>query len=288
MERPIADVSVVVANYNNGKYLSKFFESFIDSSFFPRELIFVDDGSLDDSVAQVELLAREYSFIKLLKLPVNRGFANALNEGLKLSTSKYVMRVDPDDYISCNRIEEQYNYLEKHADIDIVGSNIVYFDSLSGKPVFKSNVPLNHKNILKYFENGNCGIIHGSMLCKASVIKKYNYNQESIPAEDYEIFSLMLKNGSVAVNLPDTYTFVRIHMNSVSNNLPFSTIKRTFQLGEKIWNLKTNSFNVRRIHLHLYSYRQFLFRRGLDKYFYLFASVVFNPQKFIYRISAKQ
>lgn len=288
MEKNIADVSIIVANYNNGKYLSKLISSINDSTFLPRELVIVDDGSSDDSVTQLESYSLRYSFIKLIKFASNKGFANALNEGVHSSTGKYILRVDADDFVSTIRIEEQFNFMESNPHIDVLGSNITYFDSDSGEEIFNSNVPLLHNGIIKAFKNGNCGIIHGSMICKRSIIERYLYNQHSVPAEDYELFSLILKDGHSAFNLSKPLTFVRIHINSVSNNLPFNTIQKTFQLNKKIWGIKNSHFKIRRIHLHLKYYRKFLFCKGSIKYIYLLFSVFFNPIKLLSRLTKKR
>jgi glycosyltransferase involved in cell wall biosynthesis len=286
MEKNIADVSIVVANYNNGEYLPKFLSSVLESTLLPKELIIVDDGSSDDSVSKLDAAASAQGFIKVIKFPKNQGFANALNEGLQVATGKYIMRVDPDDYIAPNRIRKQYEFLESHPETDIAGSNITYFDSTSGQVVFNSNVPLNSNDILQAFREGNCGIIHGSMMCKSSVIRQFKYDQKNVPAEDYELFSLMLKAGHKPANLPDSLTFVRVHLNSVSNNLPFGTIRKTFDLKEKIWGTKTSHLKVKRIHLYLFYYRKFLFNKGLEKYIYLFLAALFNPMKAFARITA--
>jgi glycosyltransferase involved in cell wall biosynthesis len=288
MEKGLADVSIVVANYNNGKYISKFISSVISSTFLPKELILVDDGSQDDSIAQIISFLNDNNFIQLIRFPQNKGFAHALNEGVRLASGKYIMRVDPDDYLHPERIERQYKFLESNQQVDVLGSNIFYFDSASGKVVFYSNVPLDHAQIVKTFQSGNCGIIHGSMMCKSTLMKQFKYDQKSVPAEDYELFSLMLKVGYKSGNLPDALTYVRIHINSISNDLPFDTIRKTFELKHRIWNTKTDLLTVKRTHLYLYYYRKFLFTKGGQKYIYLFLAVLFNPMKLFARLTASR
>ena len=50
MMKETASVSIIAANYNNGKYLKDFIGSVNESSVLPKELIIVDDGSLDESI----------------------------------------------------------------------------------------------------------------------------------------------------------------------------------------------------------------------------------------------
>ena len=285
MEKRVADVSIVVANFNNGKYIPKFFSSIVGSTFHPRELIIVDDGSSDDSVSQLRSIAAQNGFVKLIEFPQNKGFANALNEGVAAATSMYIMRLDPDDYVAASRVEKQFKFLESNPEIDMVGSNITYFDSDSGSVIFNSNVPADSDNVVKAFQEGNCGIIHGSMMCRSKVMKQFRYDQKNVPAEDYELFSRMLRAGNKGCNMHDALTFVRIHVSSVSNNLPFETIQKTFRLKDDIWNSKTGYLTVKRMHLYLLNYRRFLFSKGLNRYWHLALAVLFNPMKGIARIT---
>ena len=47
-DKPTADVSIIVPDYNNGRFLHEFIRSVINSTVKPRELIVVNDGSTDD------------------------------------------------------------------------------------------------------------------------------------------------------------------------------------------------------------------------------------------------
>ena len=86
------DVSIICANYNNGKYLDEFFSGVINSTVLPKELIIIDDGSSDNSL---EILSRyNLPYLKVIVLENNLGFANALNEGISKAKGKYILRVD--------------------------------------------------------------------------------------------------------------------------------------------------------------------------------------------------
>lgn len=284
MEKVVTDISVLSANFNNGKFLKAFFDSIINSIVWPNEVVIVDDASSDNSVEIIETYSKFYDFIKLVKIEKNCGFANALNEGLKKCTSKYILRVDPDDYIHEDRIKHQFDFLENHPEYDIVGSNVVYVNSENNKEIILSNVPLEFDEISDSFVSGNCGLIHGSTLIRRTIFDKFNYNQSAVPAEDYQLFSLVIKNGSKVFNLSKPLTFVRIHQNSVSNNLPYSTIEKTFMFREKIWNKKASHLKVKTTHLYLLNYRKYLFTANPMKYAYLFLAAFFNPLKAIKRI----
>ena len=52
---------------------------------------------------------------------VNLGGCKTLNVGLKLAKGKYVARLDNDDWSYPDRLEKQFNFLESHPDVGIVG-----------------------------------------------------------------------------------------------------------------------------------------------------------------------
>ena len=72
------DVSMVIANFNNGRYLESFFQSIQNSTRMPREIIFVDDGSTDDSLVTARRASHALENLKIVELPKNLGFANCV------------------------------------------------------------------------------------------------------------------------------------------------------------------------------------------------------------------
>ncbi|MEO8932803.1 MAG: glycosyltransferase [Xanthomarina sp.] len=277
------DVSIVCANYNNGKYLEEFVFSVINSSVMPKELIIVNDGSTDNSL---EILSKfNLGYIKVIELKDNVGFANALNVGVREATAKYILRIDPDDVLEKTRIEKQYTFLNKNEDIDLTGSNVVYFNEKIDNKVGSSNFPQSGKVIYNRYLKGEHGLLHGTIMGKSVLFKKYLYRQEHVPAEDYDIFSRMIYDGANAKSTSETLTFVRIHENSVSNSLPFSTIKKTYNLRDEIFNTKTNSFKIGINYLNLKYYRKYYFEKNwVKKFWFLGLSSMFRPDKVIRKI----
>jgi glycosyltransferase involved in cell wall biosynthesis len=279
------DVSVVVANFNNSIYLKDFFNSITTSSAYPKEIIFVDDCSTDDSIKIVNSLNVEN--LKLICLDKNVGFSNALNIGIENSICKYILRVDPDDFIDSERIKKQFIFLEDHPQIDVLGSNCKYYNDSLNKIVGISKVKLDHSEIIMRYRNGEHGMIHGTILCKSHILKEIKYKQENYPAEEYDIFSRMILRGLVFHNLEATLLTYRIHGRSVSNKTPFSTVKKIFELNEVYFKKNNSSFKIFRMFLFFRNYRNYLETNVLyKKVFYLIISIIFKPESVFYRISA--
>lgn len=101
-------VSVIIPVYNSEAHLAETIQSVINQSWDYKELIIIDDGSTDSSLA----IARSYenSWIKVYQQE-NRGAAKTRNLGLKYAKGDFVQYLDADDLISPNKIEFQVNEL---------------------------------------------------------------------------------------------------------------------------------------------------------------------------------
>lgn len=282
---PVVSVSIICANYNNGPYLSDLIDSIHHSTVHPTELIIVDDGSTDDSLSVLDTYAH-LPYLRVVALPRNIGFANALNEAMNHATQDYFMRIDPDDYLDHKRIERQYDFLQKNPQVAVVGSNVTYFESEYGKLINHSNFPIGMRNIFRRYKNGEHGILHGTVMVRQEVFRQYQYRQEIVPAEDYEIFAKMIRDGHQFENLPESLTYVRVHTTSVSNDIRFNTIKTKFQLRDEIFGTRTSRFQILAYFIHIYYYRKYLFESGsLLRYGYLAVSIFFRPIKLIKRFT---
>ena len=105
-------VSLVVPVYNAEKYLAKSIESMLSQSLKEMELILVNDGSKDNSLAICEEYAKKDSRITVINKK-NEGACIARNTGIDIAKGKYIQLADADDYIDNNMLEEQYNLAEK-------------------------------------------------------------------------------------------------------------------------------------------------------------------------------
>jgi glycosyltransferase involved in cell wall biosynthesis len=282
--KKICDVSIVCANYNNENFLEDFFNSIIDSTYLPKDIIVVDDCSTDKSVVVINTYVNKFDNFKLIKLTKNVGFANALNEGIKHVTTQYILRVDPDDILASDRIEKQYNFLLNNKDIDIVGSNICYFYNNFRDCKSKSNFPQKHNEIMQRYLDGLHGLVHGGVMIKSHLLKENLYRQEYVPAEEYDIFSRLLSKGFISYNLDDILTFVRIHEKSVSNNMPFSTVKKTFILRKEIWRIDTSSIYIYKEFIARNLYRNSLNKKGFIKFVILILVGILKPTSLLKRI----
>ena len=284
MAKNKVDVSVVAANYNNGRYLKDFIYSIVNSTVLPSELIIVNDGSTDNSLEILD----EFSgleILKVIKFEENRGLCEALNAGIELASAKYILRADPDDILFKHRIEKQFTFLEENKEIDVVGSNVMYFHDNTNKDISVSNFPEDHNNILKAYRKGEHGIQQPTVMVRTHVMKKFRYIQENFKSEDYDIFARVIHAGHKFANIKEPLNRMRVHTNSVSINIKYDTIKHTFALRDQIFNTQTNPLRMRLYYGYILNYKKYLIAKNpLRKYLYLGMAALFYPGKVLKRI----
>jgi len=96
------DVAVVIPNYNGERWLPGVLESVAAQSIAPAEVLVVDDGSVDGSLA---LLAQRFPRVRVLALGRNGGFARAANAGIVAVAAEAVALVNTDVRLAPDWIE---------------------------------------------------------------------------------------------------------------------------------------------------------------------------------------
>lgn len=110
-------VSIIVPVYNCAKYLKSCVTSILSQTYQNLEIIFIDDGSTDDSLGLLQSYAKSDSRIKVVSQK-NQGLSATRNTGLHKSTGDYVTFVDGDDQIEPTMISNMVNaLLQEKADI---------------------------------------------------------------------------------------------------------------------------------------------------------------------------
>lgn len=111
-------VSVMVAVYNTESTLERCVESIQKQTYGDLEIILVDDGSTDHSLALCERLAKTDSRIRVVH-EENGGLAQARNTGLANAHGSFYCFADSDDYYLPNMVERLL-HAERQTDADIV------------------------------------------------------------------------------------------------------------------------------------------------------------------------
>ena len=187
-------------------------ESILNQSIKPKIIHLIQDGKVSDSIKKlIDSYINDYpNLFLLLKLP-KKGLPYALNQSIKNSDTKYYARMDADDIAIQNRLEIQFNYLEKNPNIDILGAWAYEFKNNYNKnDLYINKTPDNIKIINEYFHYRN-PLIHPSVMFRMVLFKKIGfYNEKMITDQDLELWGRALFKKINISNIQQPLLFLRI------------------------------------------------------------------------------
>lgn len=124
-------VSVIVPIYNVEKYLKYSIGGILKQSYKNLEIILVNDGSQDNSLAICEEYSKIDNRIKIISVE-NGGQGRARNIGLQHSTSDWILFLDADDYYDNNAVEYLVELAERYGSDLVVTPLRVVRDYIQG------------------------------------------------------------------------------------------------------------------------------------------------------------
>ncbi len=122
MQRP--DATAIVVSYNACDALAMCLRTLYESTGVRLHVVVVDNASTESNV---EIVRKQFPDIELITNDTNRGFAAAVNQGIKRSSGTVVL-INPDLKVEPTTIVDLYRVLETHPDVGIVGPMLKYPD----------------------------------------------------------------------------------------------------------------------------------------------------------------
>ena len=98
-------VSVVIPCYNVEKYLHQCLDSVVNQTLKELEIICVNDGSKDSTLAIIQEYAARDDRIRIVDKP-NGGYGESMNRGFDLATGEYIGIIESDDYAELDMFEK--------------------------------------------------------------------------------------------------------------------------------------------------------------------------------------
>lgn len=176
-------LSVGMSVRNNASTLALALRSLLHQTLTDWELILIDDGSTDASVAIAHKFADPR--IRLVTESASRGLAYRLNQALDLSRGRYFARMDGDDVCFPERFSLQTAYLNRHPEVDLLGSGGVVFSS-NGRALGMRPTPTTHEEICHRPWSGFY-LAHPSWMGRLDWFRHYRYDERALKAQDYDL-----------------------------------------------------------------------------------------------------
>lgn len=197
----IPQISVLMSVYNQKKpeQLEAAIQSVLKQTFTDFEFIIYNDGSDEETSARLQKYIDVDKRIRLIEDEVNRGLAYSLNACIDVAKGKYLARMDDDDICDPDRFMVQYDYLERHKDIALVGCNAKLIDDKGVWGIRQMPKYPDEKSFLRFSP-----FIHPTVMIRREVLEAtngYNASKETLRCEDYELFMRLWKEGYKGYNI---------------------------------------------------------------------------------------
>lgn len=212
-------VSVIMPVFNGEKHLNEAVDSILDQTFREFEFIIINDGSVDNT----SKILKTYSDDRICIIQrENKGFAPSLNEAIQLSKGRYIARMDADDIALRNRLQLQFDFLESHPEIDIVGGQAYTIDG-DGRITGEMRKPISRVNISKYIKYAT-PLCHPTYFVRKNVYEITNGYRTVSPGEDYDFLLRAFEQKIIMENLPEKILKYRSTPTGMSASNPRRTI----------------------------------------------------------------
>jgi len=122
-------ISVIIPCYNKELFIVGTLDSVIQQTFVKaiKEILVIDDGSIDGTASLVKEKASLYPIIKYIYQD-NRGVSAARNTGIKNAGGNYIAFLDADDLWMPDKIERQCKALEQHPEAGLFYTDLYKYD----------------------------------------------------------------------------------------------------------------------------------------------------------------
>ncbi len=197
-------ISVIVPAYQAEGFLTRALDSVVAQSDTDWELIVVDDGSRDGTLA----LARRYAACDPARIRVltqcNAGPAAARNCGMAAARGSYVLCLDADDALLPEAIARLRENLNRHGPVDLLfgGHTVVRLDGSRKTLIPKAWSGDPQQDFRTFLRGEEVGPSHGAVLLRRELACRLGYPEALRNNEDVVLFAQMLALGR-SRSLPD-------------------------------------------------------------------------------------
>ncbi|MFO0816178.1 MAG: glycosyltransferase [Gemmatales bacterium] len=190
-------------------YLRSAIESMLQQTFKNFSVLVVEAAS--DVVIDEMMANWNDDRIVHHRFPGQASLVDQLNCGLELARTPYIARMDGDDWSFPERLQLQYDYLQRHPEVVVVGSQLSIMDE-HDRPLGRRHYPTEPGHIAATLPRYNA-IAHPSVMYRTeAILKAGGYCFRSYPAnEDYELWCRLVRHGKQLANLDQTLLRYRIH-----------------------------------------------------------------------------
>ncbi|WP_265943725.1 glycosyltransferase family 2 protein [Dechloromonas sp. A34] len=231
-------ISVVLPVYNGEAHLSEALDSILAQSLRDFELIAIDDGSTDGSLAVLRDYERKDLRVRVIARG-NKNLPNTLNEGIDLALGVWIARMDQDDIALPHRFERQLEWLLQTG-ADITGSWTQPFGTRDRRPVKHATTD----EAIKVEMLFGSPFAHPSVMVKTDLVRCLRYDPDWDRAEDYDLWERAARAGWCMTNVPEVLLYYRQHPSQISSATRGRQVELTLQIQGRYCAYKGGEWSI--------------------------------------------
>lgn len=224
-------VSLVVPCYNAEKYLPATLDSIRAQTYPHFECILVDDFSTDGTLAIARDISRRDQRFRIYQHRANGGLATSRNSGIRISRGEFVAFLDADDLLASKSLANRATVLARFRESDVVAGSFDFSETISDnfRGTIKDSQVTGHAEFVDFVSaKGNCPFNANQPMLKRSVLVRMGGFPEEYPqAEDWRLWSKVLRGGHVFVSTPTIGSGYRQTVGSMIRRNPLLHIERS-------------------------------------------------------------
>lgn len=273
-------VSIVIPCYNHENFVQYTIQSIIDQSYENIELIIIDDGSTDESVAKIQEMIGycENRFVKFeFRSRLNKGLSATLNEALEWCEGKYYSAIASDDILLQHKTQTQIDYLERHPDITSLSANIDYIDENNNviDSIRRPTKETSFKEILL-----NNSLLTPSQMHRLEAVKNVGGYNESYIIEDWYMWLKLAHADKRIMFLDDVVCLYRMHPTNTSKSI-IPLLKSQIQICDDFKNSSYYYYAVYKLERQIISE---LYKENGNKISYRYKKTLLNARYYLSKI----
>lgn len=207
--------SILIANYNNGKYFKDCYESIIAQTYNDWEVVIVDDKSTDNSIQIIRNLIKDDPRFKLYENEKNYGCGYTKQSCAAFATGDILGFLDPDDGLKENALELMIKEHELNQDVALIHSKLIFCDEQFNEGTIYGLAK--QIDVNKNFTNLDYAVTHFATFKKKYYIKNETINSNLKRAVDQDLYLKLSETGPFYfLNIP-LYKY-RIHSAGIASN----------------------------------------------------------------------
>ncbi len=209
--------------YNAAATLPMAMQSILQQRLADFEVVAVDDGSQDGTLALLRAFAARDRRVRPLALP-HQGLVPALQAGLQACRAPLIARMDADDWSHPARLQAQVEYLRNHPELAVVGCLVRGFPQGQVREGFRIyiewiNSLITPQDIARqiFVESP---LVHPSVLMRRQWLERVGGYQEHGWAEDYDLWLRLHLAGGAMAKVPRVLLKWREHPTRLTRSDP--------------------------------------------------------------------